>query len=267
MLGQPRDVRVDRAVGVRRLVAVIDVELASLRVEVSDHPARLERRRVAPGVDDVAGHDRVGLGEHAIGRVAVAGLPQGACEVVLLALLVIADQRRVRVERLAGVDHGGQRVVLDVDQLQRVARGILVGRDHERDLLALEADLVAGEHGLGVVGDRRHPGQAQRLEVLGRDHRVHARHLQRLGGVDREDLGVGVRAAQHRPMQHAGQADVVQVGALAADEPRVLLALEAAEADRALGAGGLDSGHAAHASCLIAASRSAAQRTALTMFL
>ena len=54
--------------------------------------------------------------------------------------------------------------------------------------------------------------------------------------VDRDDLRVRVRAAQDRAVHHPGQADVVQVGALAADEARVLLALEAAEADRALGA-------------------------------
>ena len=68
VLGQAGDVRVDRAVGVRRLVAVVDVELAGLRVEVGDDPARLERRRVAARVDDVARDDRVGLGERAVGR-------------------------------------------------------------------------------------------------------------------------------------------------------------------------------------------------------
>ena len=71
-------------------------------------------------------------------------------------------------------------------------------------------------------------------------------------------------------MHHARQPDVVQVGALAADEARVLLALEPAEADRALGGRAgkvLDGGHA-HASLFaVAASCSAAQRTALTMFL
>ena len=190
--------RVDRAVGVRRLVAVVDVELAGLRVEVGDDPARLERRRVAARIDDVARHDRVGLGEGAVGRLLVAGLPGRAREVVALPGLVVADQRRVGVERLAGVDDRGQRLVLDVDQLQRVVRRVLVGRDHERDLLALEADLVAGEHGLRVVGDRRHPREAERLEVLGGDDRGDVRVRERLRGVDRDDAGVRVRAAQDR---------------------------------------------------------------------
>ena len=80
------------------------------------------------------------------------------------ALDVVADDRRVRVERLAGVDHRSQRLVLDVDQLERVAGRVAVLGDDERDLLALEAHLVGGQHGLHVVGQRRHPRQPQRLE-------------------------------------------------------------------------------------------------------
>ena len=235
VLGEARDVRVDRAVGVRRLVAVVDVELAGLRVEVGDDAARLERRRVAARVDDVARDDGVGLGEGAVGGRLVAGLPGRAREVVALAGLVVADQRRVGVERLAGVDDRRQRLVLDVDQLQRVVGRVLVGRDHERDLLALEADLVAREHGLRVVGDRRHPRQAERLEVLGGDDRGDVGVRERPRRVDRDDARVRVRAAQDGAVHHARQPDVVQVGALAADEARVLLALQAAEADRALG--------------------------------
>jgi hypothetical protein len=251
---------VHRAVGVRRLVAVVDVELAGLRVEVGDHPARLQRRRVAARVDDVARDDRVGLGEGAVGRLLVAGLPQRAGQVVALADLVVADQRRVLVERLAGVDHGGQRLVLDVDQLQRVVGRVLVGRDHERDLLALEAHLVAGQHGLRVVGDRRHPREPERLQVLGGDDRRDVRVRERARRVDRDDLRVRVRGAQHLAVHHPRQLDVVEVGALAADEARVLLALEAAEADRPLGRRVLDGGHAR-------TSWAAAQRAAATMFL
>src|SRR5204862_5792057 len=50
-----------------------------------------------------------------------------------------------------------------------------------------------------------------------------------------------------RAMNHPGQADVVQVGPLAADEAGVLLALQAPEAVRSLSGGGgkvLDDGHA-----------------------
>ena len=262
VLGQAGDLRVDGAVEVGGLVAVVDVELTRLRVHVGDHAAGLERRRVAARIDHVPLDDDVGLGEDAVALLRVAGLPERAGEVVGLVGLVVADQRRVGVERLARVDDRGQRLVLDVDQRQRVARRVAVLGDDEGDLLALEADLVAGEHGLGVVGDRRHPGEAERLEVLGGDHPEHLGVLERLRGVDREDLGVRVGAAQDRAVEHPRQHDVVEVGALAADEARVLLALHVAVAERCLLRSGRRHGHllASAPSC------SAAQRTALTMF-
>ena len=213
--------------------------------------------------------DGVGLGERAVGRLLVAGLPGRAGEVVALARLVVADQRRVGVERLAGVHDRGQRLVLDVDQRERVVRRVLVRRDHERDLLALEAHLVACEHRLRVVGDRRHPGEPERLEVLGGDDGRDVRVGERPRGVDRDDARVRERAPQHGAVHHSRQADVVEVRALAADEPRILLALQPAEADRALGlrAGKVLDDRQAGASCFAGLGCSAAQRTAATMFL
>ena len=66
------------------------------------------------------------------------------------------------LERRAGVDHGRQQLVLDLDQLERVARRVAVVGDHERDLLALEADLVRGQDRLLVGGHRRHPRRTSR---------------------------------------------------------------------------------------------------------
>ncbi len=177
--------------------------------------------------------DHVGVLEHAVGLRRVARLPVED-EVVVLALLVVADHRRVGVERLARVDDDGQRLVLDVDQFERVARGVVVVGDDERHLLALEADLVGREHGLRVGREGRHPGEALGLEVLAGDHGADLRVLQRGGGVDRDDPGVRERTAQRGAVQHPGEPHVVDVVALAADETRVLLALHPAEADRAL---------------------------------
>ena len=245
-------------------------KLTRLRVEVGDHPARLERRRMAAGIDDVPLDDHVGLGERLVRRRLVTGLPQRAGQVVGLTLLVVADQRGVGIERLARVHQRRQRLVLDVDQGQRIAGDVLVGGDHERHLLALEADLVAGQHRLGVVGDRRHPRQPERLQVLRRDHGGDPRMRERGRGVDRDDLRVRIGTAQDRAVHHPGQADVIEVVALPADEPRILLALQAPEADRALlsGAGRvLD----VVATVIPPVSRPlrarAAQRTAATMFL
>ena len=146
---------------------------------------------------------------------------------------VVADDRRVGIERAPRVDDRLERLVLDVDQLERVARGVVVVGDDERDLLALEADLVGREHGLAVGRHRRHPRHAARLEVAAGDDRVDLRQRERGGGVDRDDPRVRERAAQDRAVQRARAADVVEERALPADEARVLLALQPPEADRA----------------------------------
>ena len=99
-------------------------------------------------------------------------------------------------ERALRVDDDRQRLVLDVDQLERVPGRVAVVGDHERHLLALEADLVGGQHRLGVRRQRRHPGAAAGLQIGAGEHGVDARVRQRRRGVDRDDPGVGERAAQ-----------------------------------------------------------------------
>ena len=64
-----------------------------------------------------------------------------------------------------------------------------------------------------------------------------ARDLERLGRVDALDRRVGVRAADDVEPELAGQVDVVDVLALAADEARVLLALDRVAHAPDLGAG------------------------------
>ena len=83
-----------------------------------------------------------------------------------------------------------------------------------------------GQHHLHVARDGRHPVQLVALEVLAGDHGEHARDLEGLRRVDRLDRGVGVRAADDVEPEHARQDDVLDVLALAADEPRVFLALD-----------------------------------------
>src|SRR5262249_13213258 len=98
------------------------------------------------------------------------------------------------------------------------------------------------------------------------DDRVHLGVLLGGGGVDRDDAGVRVGAAKNGAVEHPGQLHVVDVVALAADEPRVLLAAHAAVADGLLGGGFLGGGHLPLPYALAGAdSCSAAQRIALTM--
>ncbi|CKT29833.1 Uncharacterised protein [Mycobacterium tuberculosis] len=104
-----------------------------------------------PRVDDLLLDNDVGLGEHRLGRRRVAGLPVEDV-IVALSLQIGADDRRRRVQRRAGIHDGIPRFVVDVDQLACIAGRIPVLGNHERHLLALEARLVGGQHGLYVVG-------------------------------------------------------------------------------------------------------------------
>ena len=88
-----------------------------------------------------------------------------------LACEVLAQHRRVGLQRLERVDDDGQLLVLDLDQLDRVGRGVAVLGDDEGDLLALEQHLAVGQHHLLVAGQRRHPVQAERPQVVGGQHR------------------------------------------------------------------------------------------------
>ena len=266
VLGDAGHQRVDGAVRVRCLVGRPDGELAGHRVHVGDRAAGLHRRGVHARVEHLLGDHDVRRGEHLVGEVLVAGLPVEDV-VVRLALDVVADDRGALVERLLGVHDRRQRLVVDLDEVERVARGVLVLGDDEGDLLALEAHLVGGEHRLDVHRQRRHPREVQRLEGGTGDDRLHLRHRLGLGGVDRPDPGVRIGAAQDRGVQHAGQRHVVEVAATAADETYVLLALHPAEADRVAGlAGGdrvgCDGGHA-FASCASPAAGAAARAVAV----
>ncbi len=122
----------------------------------------------------------------------------------------------------SGLTIAGQRLVLDDDGLAAVLGDVRVVGDHAGDLLALEANLVGGEHGLRVVGQRRHPREVALRGHLAGQHQPHAGDLPRLAGVDGLDARVRHRAAQDLHVQHAGQHDVVDVVAAPADEPRVL---------------------------------------------
>ena len=223
VLGHPGQGRVHRAVGVRRLAGRPQGQPAADRVVVGDRAAGLERRRVRARVDHVAVDHHVGRGEDRVGGRLVAG---GPVEDAVAAGQVLADDRRAGVERGRGVDQRRQRLVVDGDQLERVPRRVPVGRHHERDLLALEAHLVGGQHRLHVAEQRRHPRQAPLGQVGAGEHGHHRRVGAGGGGVDRDDPGVRERAAQDRAVQHAGQRDVVDERALPPDEPRVLLARE-----------------------------------------
>ena len=230
-------------------------------------------------VDDALLDHHIGVPE---GRLDVAARQRPLEHLVRAELLV--DDRGAVLERLLGVDHHRQRVVLDHDLLGRVDHSVLVPADHHRDRLADVADLAASQRpvvGHEHVDPRRDPhhraGGRHVGEVLPGEHGHHAVVLARGRGVDRSYPGVRLRRAHDRRVEHPGKHHVVGVGRPARDQARVLLALERApdEAVAArLGALGRLCSRCTHqtvTSCFAGcagASRisAAAASTALTMF-
>ena len=217
-LGHQRDGRPD---DVRRLRGHVDGQLVGGPVEVGDRAAALQRRGVRARVVQLERGDQVGLLERPVGAGPVADLPV-VDDVVVLVLLVVADEGGALRERLGRVHDHRQRLVVDDDRLARVLGDVGVVGDDGGDLLALEAHLVGGQHGLGVVAQRGHPGEVAGRHHLAGEHQPDARDVPGLAGVDGADPGVGDRAAQDLHVQHAGQHDVVDVVAAAPDEAVVL---------------------------------------------
>ena len=159
----------------------------------------------------------------------------------------VVQRRRALLRRLGRIDHRGQHVVVDLDQLGGVARRVLRLGDHYRDVVADVARLALRErrvrrllHRLAVgAGDQPAAGQPADLaggEVLAGVDRQHAGRLERLVLLDRLDLGVRVRRAHERGVGLPGQGDVVGVLPGAGEEAVVLFALDPS-ADQGCGHG------------------------------
>ena len=189
VLGQAGHDRIERAVGVWCLTRRPQGQPALDPVVVGNRTTRLHRRRVHTGVDDVLGDGHLGAGEHRVGRLRITGLPVEAV-VVGLALEVGADHRGVGSQRLAHVDHRPQHFVVDVDEFESVSGGVPVLGHDERDLLTLKAHLVGRQHGLDVVGERRHPGQTLLCQHRSGHHQLDLRVGLGCGDVDVGDVRV-----------------------------------------------------------------------------
>ena len=233
VLREPGDDRIQGAVGVGRLRRRPQREPAVDAVVVGDGAAGLHRCGVHARVDDVLRDDDLGTGEHRLGRGLVTGLPVKTV-VVGLALEVVADHRHGGIKSLADVHDRLEGLVLDLDQLERIAGRVPVLGHDEGHFLALETHLVRGEDRLHVIGQGRHPGQALLRQRRAGDDRLDLGVSLCGTRVDADDAPVRDRGPEDRQVQHPGQLDVVAVAALAPHEARVLLAEHPAVAHRLL---------------------------------
>jgi hypothetical protein len=121
-------------------------------------------------------------------------------------------------ERRLRLEHRGQLVVVDVNQVARLRQHVLGLGDDQRDRLAPEShpvggqDLHAGLQRGHLDGLTRHvdPDDVVR-HVLAEQHRDHPRHRERRAGVPRGDARRRHRRAHQPGVQHAGEGQVARV--------------------------------------------------------
>ena len=221
--------RAEEAGDVRVLAGAPDGQFAHGTQPARHRRARLHGVGHQALLDDGVANDYVGLGEGRVG-VATDGYPVES----LVVGGVLVKLRRAFRHRRHGVDHGGQRLVADVDQLQRVLSLVAGLRHHHGNGVALVAHHVLGDgrvgHGLHV-GFRRNPGagdgRQRALGVRAGVDRDDAGRGRGGGCVDASDASVSMGAAQDGGVHHAGQDYVVGVGRAAGYEARVLTAADA----------------------------------------
>ena len=126
------------------------------------------------------------------------------------------------------VDHGVERLVVDLDQLGRLARGLgAVGHD-EGHRIADMAHAAIGQRRPRRHDHRLHRRQARHVaQPLGRKvgmgvDGTHAGERRRRRNVDPLDERMGMRRAQHVAVQAICNRDVIDVAAAARQEPRIL---------------------------------------------
>ena len=138
------------------------------------------------------------------------------------------QHRALRLERIARPQRHGKRLVVDLDQLQRVLGEIAVGRDHHGDRLAdiahpLHRDRPALDIRLDACEQRR----PERRHLGRRDDGRDAARSPRGRHIDRADDRMRMRRAQHRGMQGAGRhADIVDKTAAPGEQACVFDALD-----------------------------------------
>ena len=119
---------------------------------------------------------------------------------------VVVDRRFRGGEPVVDRPDRRQRLVPNVDEVERVERRVLVDRRYGGDRVADEAHAVRAERVL-VLGDRENPERDRKVLARGDGH--DARSRQRPRNVDRDDACVRDLRAQQLAVQHPRQHHVV----------------------------------------------------------
>src|SRR5450631_1669168 len=154
----------------------------------------------------------------------IVGLSEGllriAEDVVVVLLqvvrLVVVDKIGLGLHRLFGIEVGGQKLVLDVDQFESLFRDRLRDRSDAGDVIADIAYFVERERVLVMADGKDAEGVGS---VLARDHRNHTVEPLGPAGVNALDASMRMRRMQNLSVEHAGEGEVVGIFARAGGFP------------------------------------------------
>ncbi len=173
--------------------------------------------------------DAIGLG--ARGRVIAAVLVDMSGHI---GAHVVMHRRCSIAQRFFQIDHGRQRLEIDLDIAQCILGEVAAVGQYHGERLAYVADLVLGERHLGALVEdgvldrrRRHEQRTRRpivAEIGGGVDGDDALARARRRHVDGTNACMCHVAAQERRVDHAGQLDVIDKQCLAAQQPRVFVA-------------------------------------------
>jgi len=189
--------------------------IVRLDVSLVDH------RSVEFALDDIVGRLESCFDVAALELIVLRDI--GLIVAFFLVAQVLEQNPRVLLHRRIDGHHGRQHLVVDFDQAERFLGDMRAGCGDGGDRMAVVQDLVVRKdiHRQVHRVDRHLAGLLELVlglrQILRRDDSLHAGQLERLVDVDRFDIRVRMRAAQHLAVQHARERVVGAVLGAAGD--------------------------------------------------
>src|SRR5579875_83787 len=135
------------------------------------------------------------------------------------------QQWSIGLHGLLNIDCGRQWLIIDLDQVARVASRIAILRDHNGYGVAVETHFALGQwftnaHTLGHLSKRHRYGNVTNctFEIFRRIDGHNARLIARRLGIDALDAGMAIRAAQYGHMKHTGEFDIINISRLSGNQ-------------------------------------------------
>ena len=207
----------------------VERQLLARGVGCGQHRARFDRRSDQPIVDEIdAGHMRRCLQRPPHGGL-VAARPAKAD----VSRNRVVELSCLRCARFARIDNGREGFVADLDQVRRIDGLLARLRDHDRDRLADVANVLARECPAwrlchrSAVDPLDRPKRTHRADPVGchvgaAENGYDTGRAERRRRFDIANGSVRVRGAHDRGMEFAGDDDIGDEAAAAAQQPDIL---------------------------------------------